>query len=301
MKVKALNVSIVVPNYNGRDLLEKNLPSIIEASENKANKIIEIVLVDDGSTDDSVKYIKEAFSKVKVVKHTKNRGFSETVNTGVRTAQSKLVCLLNTDVKVTRKFLKSVFVHFNDDSVFGVSLHEKGYGWAKGKFEDGFVAHEPGNESKSVKESFWVSGGSGVFRRDLWYQVKGLDGDLFTPFYWEDIDLCYRAQKRGYKTLWDPNAKVLHDHESTIAKHSKTKKRQRIQERNQLLFIWKNITSPILFRKHMKGLFTRSLRHPGYLLIVYKALRKLPEVIKKRKVEKKDSTISDEAIFQKFI
>lgn len=300
MTFSSINVSVVIPNYNGADLLRKYLPSVINASKNKRNRIKEIIIVDDASSDESVGFVKDAFPEVILVRHKVNRGFSSTVNTGVRTAKCKLVCLLNTDVSVSENFLESVLEHFKNKIVFGVSLHEKGYGWARGKFRDGFVVHEPGEESKNTKRSFWVSGGSGVFRRDVWHQLKGLDEELLNPFYWEDIDLCYRAQKRGYICLWEPRAKVLHQHESTVSKVTKIKKRRRIQERNQLIFIWKNITSDILFRKHMAGLFSKLLKYPGYFRILMMALPRLFIILKRRKMEKKESTVSDESIFQQF-
>jgi GT2 family glycosyltransferase len=126
-----------------------------------------------------------------------------------------------------------------------------------------------------------------------------MDEKLFSPFYWEDVDLSYRALKRGFRLLWEPKAKVIHHHESTIGKISR-KYRQRIQERNQLIFIWKNLTSPILFRKHVLGVFRRVSLHPGYLIIVLMALRKIKGVVKVRKREKKESKVSDEAIFARF-
>lgn len=294
------SVSVVIPNYNGLELLSKNLPGVIKASKNKENRIREIIIVDDASTDESSGFIKETYPEVILVKHKVNRGFSSTVNTGVRTAKSKLVCLLNTDVNVSIKFLEKLIVHFNNEKVFGVSLHEKGYSWARGEFKGGFVNHEPGDKSINTVQTFWVSGGSGVFRRDIWHQLKGMDEELLNPFYWEDIDLCYRAQKRGYICLWEPKAKVLHKHESTISKVSKIRKKHRIQERNQLIFIWKNITSDILFRKHIAGLLAKLLKHPGYFRVLVMALLKLPIILKRRKIEKKESSVSDESIFQQF-
>lgn len=292
-------VTIVIPNYNGKKLLEKNLPHVLKAYKYKRNLISEIIVVDDCSTDASVKLIKEKFPEIRLVKHTKNRGFSSAVNTGARTATSKLVALLNTDVVPSKDFLVSVLPHFNKASIFAVSLNEKGYSWAKGFFKNGFVGHEPGQKSKKIHTTFWVNGGSGVFRRSHWMQLGGMDEILFPPFYWEDIDLSYRAQKRGWKTLWEPKALVTHKHESTIGKIS-VKFRERVQERNQLLFIWKNITSLNLINKHKAGLFKKIVRHPGYLKIVFLAIMKLRWVRWARKKEKMECKVSDEAIFAQF-
>jgi GT2 family glycosyltransferase len=258
-KNKKLEVSIVIPNYNGEELLKKNLPKVLACLKNKGNRIKEIIIVDDASTDGSVKLIKEKFPEVKLIKHKVNRGFSAAVNTGARTAKGKLIALLNNDVIPKEDCLVPVFPHFKNKKIFAVSLHEEGFSWAKGKFENGFVLHEPGPETKEAHETFWVSGGSGVFRRSQWMKLGGMDEKLFSPFYWEDLDLCYRAVKR-----------------------------------------WKNLTSPYLFRRHVAGVLTKVVRHPGYIRIVLMALFKMKQVLRARKKEKKETKISDEAIFARF-
>jgi len=291
--------SIIIPNWNGKKLLEKNLPVVLEACANKKNKIGEVIVVDDGSSDDSVSLVKEQFgTDVRLVKHGVNKGFSYAVNTGVRYAKYPYVCLLNTDVIPSDDFLVSVAKHFANKSVFGVSLHEKGYGYAKARFRNGFIEHDPGEEAGKPKRTFWVSGGSGVFRREYWMKLGGMDGRLMSPFYWEDVELCYRAQKRGYICIWEPNAKVEHKHESVINVSSFGKRHLNIiKERNQLLFIWKNLTSSNLMRKHLRGLARRVMRNPGYVVVVMAALKRLRTVLTARKREMKESSVSDEAIF----
>src|SRR5258708_2024965 len=295
-----MNITIVIPNFNGRDLLEKNLPKVIDAKGNKKNKIIEIIVVDDGSIDDSVKFLKEKFGKeVRIIVHTKNRGFATSINTGVRMAKGELVCLLNSDVVPFKNFLETVQEDFDDNQVFGVSLHEKGYGYARGKFKDGFIVHVGMPESKKVEISFWASGGCSVLRRSIFMDLKGMDDELLSPYYWEDIDLSYRAQKRGYKVLWDPRANVVHEHESTVKKLDQ-KMVSRIRERNQLLFIWKNLTSKNLMRKHIIAVFRKILRHPGYLRIVLMAREKQAKMIELRRKEVKETKVSDEAVYGRF-
>lgn len=292
-------VSVIIPNYNRQELLAKNLPVILKAKKNKANSILEVIVVDDASKDESVKLLKEQFPEVRTIKHRVSRSFSATVNTGARSAKGELLVLLNSGVVPEENFLEKALLHFEDESVFAVSLHEKGYGWAKGKFENGFLLHESGPESKEKQDTLWVSGGSGVFRRSLWMKLGGMDEKLFSPFYWEDVDMGYRAQKRGWKLFWEPKGEVVHKHETTIGTLPK-KYTQRIRERNELIFIWKNITSPILIRKHIAGLAKRIIRHPGYLRIVIMVLFKLRLIARARKKEKKECKISDEAIFARF-
>jgi GT2 family glycosyltransferase len=296
---KDKTVSVIIPNFNGEELLRANLPRVLTAAENKKNRIVETIVVDDASMDKSVAILKKQFPQVRLIKHKVNRGFSAAVNIGARSAKGSFLALLNTDVIPSNNFLEPVLPHFDKEDVFAVSLHEKNYGWARGFFKKGFVVHEPGLASKKTRETFWVNGGSGVFRRSFWMKLQGMDEKLLSPFYWEDTDLSYRAQKRGWKVLWEPKAKVVHWHASTISKFPK-RFREKIQERNQLIFIWKNITSPILFRKHIVGLLARVSRHPGYLRIVIMALMKIRIIKKARKKEKKESKVSDEAIFARF-
>lgn len=289
--------SIVIPNYNGKELLEKNLPAVISAFENKKNNIIEVIIVDDGSGDDSVNFINQKYKGVvKLIKHTKNRGFATSVNTGVRATKGDLIVLLNSDVSPSANFLEKIGELFEDKNVFAVSLHEKGYGGAKGNFIDGFVEIGMKKESTKIEKSFYVSGGSGVFRKSIWQDLSGMDERLLSPFYWEDIDLCYRAIKRGYSCLWSPDSDVVHNHESTISKLPK-KYVARIRERNQLLLIWKNITSRSMFLKHINFMLKRAFAHPGYFIIIFMALGKISEVLRLRKREIKESKVSDEAVF----
>jgi len=295
-----MKVSVVIPNYNGRELLEKNLPSIISALNNLKNNIFEIVIVDDHSTDESINYLNSKYkNKIRLIKHTKNRGFPASVNIGVRSTIGDLICLLNTDVLPSINFLELVLDSFEDEKVFAVSLHEKDYGPARGYFENGFIQIGSKKESKIVENSFYVSGGSGLFRKSIWQELGGLDEKLLSPFYWEDIDICFRAAKRNYINLWNPFGKVIHNHESTISKLSK-KYVDRIRERNQLLMLWKNLHSKAMFNKHLYGLLRRILKNPGYIRIVLMSLAKIGLILRARRKEIRECKVSDEAVFQKY-
>jgi GT2 family glycosyltransferase len=299
-KMKEMSVSVVMPNVNGKSILEKNLPKLFEAVDNPKNQIIEVIIVDDGSWDDSVSFINHNYKdKIKLIKHTKNRGFSAAVNTGVRATKGNLILLINTDVIPEKNFLEPVLPHFKNPKVFAVSTHEEGYGGAKGVFANGYIELGMNAETKNAAMSFYVSGGSGVFRKSIWQELDGMDEKLLSPFYWEDIDLCFRAAKRGYLNLWEPNGKVVHEHESTISKFPKVYV-ARVKERNQLLMLWKNIHSKKLMKEHVLGLISRLLRHPGYIRIVLMAFGRFGIMLKARKKEIRESKVSDEVIFARF-
>jgi GT2 family glycosyltransferase len=296
------SVSVVIPCWNSKKLLEKNLDSVIAASNNMKNKINEIIIVDDASSDDSVEFLKKNYKKkIRLFSLKQNRGFSGAVNIGVRHAKSSLVCLLNTDVIPSGDFLEAVLDHFDNNNLFAVSLHEKGYGGASANFENGFLEHKGLAEKDKAYRTFWVSGGSAVFKKSIWKSLHGFDEALFSPFYWEDIDICYRAQKRGYICMWEPGACVEHNHESVINESNFSKQYlQIIKERNQLLFIWKNITSKRLAQKHAIAVLKRILHHPGYIKVVRAASLKHKKLEKLRRREIRESSVSDESIFAAF-
>jgi len=291
-------VSIVIPNYNGLDLLRKYFPAMVDAWNEPKNLIGEVIVVDNGSTDGGVDYLEKTFPQVKIIKNKKNLGFSKGVNTGAKITKGEYLCLLNTDVKPEKDFLERVLPQFDDSRIFAISLSERTFPPSSGFFEKGFILHKP-IKTTDTCSTFWVSGGSGIFRKKTWDLLGGFDEDNFSPFYWEDIDLSYRAMKAGYRLLWSPKGVVFHEHEST-AKKVPVWYRTYIQERNYLIFHWKNLTSARLLRKHLVALAKKIVYHPGFLKPFLGAVAKLPTLIRERRKNKKLEKVSDEAIFAQF-
>jgi len=287
-------VSVVIPVWNGEKLLKKNLPPVFEALPENT----EVIIIDDGSTDDSVEFIKSLTSsrvhelkkkkkrkesnslinnsliknkkiKIELIRNRKNRGFIYSCNRGVKEARGEFVLLLNTDVVPQKDFLKPALKLFEDKEVFAVSLAEQDYGWAKIWWRGGFIHIGDGGKSKDSHVCAWASGGTGVFRKEMWQKLGGFD-PLYSPYYWEDFDLGYRAWKAGYKIIWEPKAMVEHPHESTISKLNH-RYVSLIKERNQLLFIWKNIDDFWLKLSHPFGLLLRVLTGPNYLKVIWAA------------------------------
>ncbi|MCL5783778.1 MAG: glycosyltransferase family 2 protein [Patescibacteria group bacterium] len=298
-----VKISIVIPNWNGAEKLLRNLPQVLEAA--RFNKVEEVIVSDDASSDESVQIIKSRFPQVKLLesKASRNLGFSSNVDKGVKEVTGDLVVLLNTDAVPAKDFLKSVLLHFEDPKVFSVGCNAGGL-WAIGKFENGYFWHNQARKTSTCEaethKTLWVSGGSGIFRKALWDEMGGLD-TLYDPFYLEDLDLGYRAWKRGYTNLWEPKSLVEHYKEPGVIEtnYSKTMVSQTAQ-RNLLIFTWKNITSDKLIVDHKKALMKMVLQHPKYGLIVYEALKRLPQILAKRKVEKRQSKLTDEEIFSIF-
>lgn len=299
---KNLSVSVVIPNYNGETLMPKHLPNVIKYSQGA-----EIIVVDDASTDDSLGMLKRDFPQVVRVALKENSRFAAACNAGFNKAKGDIVVLLNSDVSPRKGYLEPLIKHFKDESIFSVGSKEieeiKGKkissGRALGSFKRGLlVHHRPDNQEKST--TLWTTGGSMAVNRKIWISIGGMD-TLFKPAYWEDIEICYRAQKRGYKVIFEPKSVVEHHHETTNVSALGKPVMNVAAFKNQLLFIWKNITDTSLIIKHLfwlpyhliiTSIKTKGLFFKGFTL----AVRQLPEALKKRAAEKKQALYSDQQV-----
>ena len=291
-----MKVSIIIPNFNGEELLKKNLPEVIKAAKKVPGT--EIIIVDDGS-EKRLKALGSRLKDIVLIENDKNLGFPLTCNRGVETARGEIVVLLNNDVVPEEDFLVPLIHHFDNPRVFGVSCNETTAGWAKIKWVKGFFEHEIGGRDNTPHISGWVSGGSGAFRKSIWEELGGFD-KIYSPGYWEDLDICYRAWKRGYVCLWEPESVVYHKHETTFRKVMDENSRQLLLQRNQLLFIWKNITNYKMVIAHKFALMKRCLKSPGYLKIIVAAMGKLPYILIKHFKEATETPVSDDEVFKKF-
>lgn len=247
-----MKISIVIPNYNGERILSKNLPRVLDAVGDA-----EIIVVDDASTDGSLRALDDFKSKVKVIINKNNLGFSSTANKGVKEAKGEIVILLNTDVVPEKGFLAPLLFHFADEKVFAVGCMDRSIengktilrGRGIGSWRRGFMAHSRGEINKT--NTLWVSGGSGAFRKSIWEKLNGFSS-LYNPFYWEDIDLSYRAVKSGYKILFEHKSVIIHRHEEGAIKNKfSSAKIKTIAYRNQFVFVWKNVTDLNLQLAHL--------------------------------------------------
>lgn len=302
-----MNISIVIPNYNGQDLLKKNLPKVIEVVGNA-----EIIIVDDASTDSSIVVLDSFGSRLKVIRSEKNFGFSSTVNRGVKAAKGDIVVLLNTDVIPEKGFLVPLLSHFKDDKIFAVGCMDKSIedgkvvlrGRGIGSWKRGFLVHSRGEVDRA--NTLWVGGGSGAFRKSIWDELGGFD-QLYNPFYWEDIDLSYRAIKSGYKILFEPKSIVVHEHEKgAIKKKFSSMQIKSISYKNQFIFVWKNITDLSMQFEHLFWLpyhiFHVVVRGDlAFFNGLFKAIIMLPNIILKSFESQKNFKITDKEILAKFV
>jgi GT2 family glycosyltransferase/glycosyltransferase involved in cell wall biosynthesis len=241
--------SVVIPNWNGRDLLEKYLPSVMVAlAGNSAN---EVIVVDNGSSDGSADFIRQNFPEVKLVALERNLGFGGGSNAGVRAAVNDIVVLLNSDMRVEPEFLAPLLSGFADANVFAVSCQilftdptkrREETGLTQGWWEEGGlrVGHRIDEQIRDLYPCFYGGGGSCAFDRRKFLELGGFDRVL-EPFYLEDTDLGYQAWKRGWKVLYQPRSVVYHEHRGTIGKRFTEGQIQAVLHKNFILFAWKNI------------------------------------------------------------
>lgn len=297
-----MKISIVIPYWNGEEKIKKHLGNVLKFA--KENNVLEVIASDDCSSDGTVKILKEEFPDVIIVERSKNGGFASNVNSGFEIAKGEFIFLLNSDATPEKDALKFAMPHFDNPKVFSVGCRVGEGLWSTGKFEKGFFWH---NQAENIKEkeikahqTLWASGGGSIFRKSIWDELGGFD-PLYNPFYEEDVDLGYRAMKRGYINIWEPKSEVEHYKEpGVIAENFKKETITKIAERNHLIFIWKNITSNKLIKEHKVALSKMLALHPGYWPVFLSALKKYPEIMKKREIENKEAKLTDEEIFGLF-
>lgn len=311
-----MKISIVIPNYNGMTLLAKNLPEVI-----KTGSGAEIIIVDDASTDGSVLYIKNKILNekntnnkkyIKLIINPANLGFSSSVNRGVKEASGELVVLLNTDIIPQKGYLEHLIEHFWDQEVFAVGCIQKCpeggrmvlRGRGIGKFGRGFLVHSRGEVNKH--NTLWVSAGAGCFRKRIWEKLGGMC-EFYNPFYWEDIDLSYRALKAGYKIKFESRSMVIHDQAKGAirSKYSESEVKT-IAYRNQILFVWMNLTDPGFIAEHCLFMLIHLIRSvikkdDGFIKGFFLAVRGLIGIYQRRRQNRRLFVKSDREILDQFL
>jgi GT2 family glycosyltransferase len=337
--VSRSDVSIVIPTWNGRHLLERFLPSVVEAARQHAigtGAAVEIVVVDDGSTDGSLAWIESRAGAcsipLRAVRLDRNMGFVVACNRGVGAASHPLIFLLNNDVEVARDVLSRLVraIHRGIPEGPLLAVHCRAVDVATGRdvgtgktgrFARGFLrvhrsyaaidspashdtapaAREP--SSAPSYPSMFAGGGSALFDRTRFLELGGFD-ELFAPFYLEDVELSYRAWKRGLAVGYEPHSIVRHQFSSTIGQLAGTRI-ARVSHRNRLLLHWIHLHDPVWFLLHLGWAallaFTAPLAFKPHLLLgTIDALGRLPTILKRRRAERAAAVRTDRQVLAVF-
>ncbi len=313
------NVSVVMPNWNGLKLLPEFLPSVIAAVSNyrdQSGAEIELLIVDDASTDGSQVWLASNYDRhpfVRTIELEKNVGFVCAVNRGFNEARYPIVFLLNNDVLVEPNALSPLVSHFDDDQLFAVS--SKAYrlgtdfldGAGKlGLFKRGFwrvfLNYDILPTRLPETQPLYSFFGSGAYTAYDASKLSALGGfcELLAPFYWEDVEICYRAWKRGWTVEYEPNSVVHHLSSATLGTDREQKIRM-ITERNRLLMTWINLHDRIWLTAHFSQLMLKLLGATLSLDLVYwrsfwRALTQVRAVRRARRKEMECSVRSDREI-----
>ncbi|MFH1288546.1 MAG: glycosyltransferase family 2 protein [bacterium] len=310
-------VSIVIANWNGEKVIAKCLDSLRQASR-FYNGQIEIIVVDDESKDDSRDIIKANYPEVKLVVNEKNKGFGETASRGIKESKNDIVILLNNDVEVENDFIDPLVSHFEDPSVFAVScrsfFHDRktfNEGRKLPKFVRGFIRFPASSNKEPSKDlidktrafySFYAVGGHCAYSREKFLALGGFS-PLYYPFYWEDVDVCYRAWKRGWETVYEPKSIVYHGPHGVIKEKNKNRYVKTIMNRNRILLVWKNCQPGTIFTYHFFPIVWKLLTY--FFILDFNfyrsfglAVKKICGIQRERKKEKKIAVKTDREIFQ---
>lgn len=308
-------ISIVLLNYNGRMHLETYLPSIVKHSGPH-----KIYLVDNGSTDDSLNFLKENFPQVEIISFEENYGFCGGYNRAIQLIESEYTVLLNTDVEVTANWIDSILKIFESDSAIraiqpkilshrekeqfeyagaaGGFLDIMGYPFCRGRIFETLEKDE--GQYNDARDIFWASGSCLFIHRATYLALGGLDEDFFAHM--EEIDLCWKIWNAGFRVHYCPQSTVYHLGGGTLDK-SKPKKTY-LNFRNGLSLILKNEKAAALYWKlplrlalDWVALIKFSLQSgPQHGLAILHAhlstLFKLPETLRKRsRINRKNENI----------
>ena len=250
-------IAIVILNWNGSELLKRFLPSVIEHSAQAR-----IYVIDNGSTDNSVETLQSEFKEVQVIALDKNFGFAGGYNEGLKSVNESILCLLNSDVRVEGNWIEPINDLFKNPKIGVVQpkiLDEKNpeffeYAGAAGGFIDylgypycrgrlfSHIEKDHGQYDDEIPV-FWATGACLFIRNELFKKLKGFDERYFA--HQEEIDLCWRAQRRGYQVWYTSKSKVFHLGGSTLSNANPFK--TQLNFRNSLLNVVKNSENKLLW------------------------------------------------------
>ena len=252
METQKKEIAVVVLNWNGVSLLEKFLPTLIKYSPNG-----DIFIVDNASTDNSIKFLKKNYPEVNLIINKKNKGYAAGYNRALRKINYNYYVLVNSDVEVTKNWLSNLVMPFNSDpkisacqpkildyinkdsfeyaGASGGFIDFLGYPYCRGRLFN--LIEQDTGQYDNISEIFWASGACIAIKSEHFWKIQGFDKDFFA--HQEEIDLCWRLKNLGYKIMVQPNSVVYHVGGGTLSNDSPYK--TYLNFRNNLIMLFKNL------------------------------------------------------------
>lgn len=274
------SISTVIPVYKHEELFLRNL----EHNAPFLKKTEIIIVIDDPTSRGLKERIHAITPQAHVLHNAVNVGFSGSMNRGAKRASSPFLLFLNSDVKLLNtSYLTAIDMLKKNQNLFAVSfaqIEKNGsvVGANTAHLRSGIFEHS-GKNATTACANLWPEGGSSLVRASYFQALNGYD-ELYAPFYWEDVDLGFRAWKRGYETIFSPDILVEHHHETTIRSFFSKKTITAIAQRNQFLFMWKNLD-----RVSCLNQVLYILKHPSLIPAALAACLKLTTLVQKRRIE----------------
>ena len=247
-----MKTAVAILNWNGFSLLNKFLPSVIKNTPNN----VDIYIIDNGSTDNSVNFIKTNFPSVKIINLDDNYGFAKGYNLGIKKINADIICLLNNDVEVTSNWIDPIIklfksekntaiiqpklLDYNNRKMFdyagaaGGFLDKFGYPYCRGRIYDNIESDD--GQYDDISKIFWACGACFFIRKEIFELVNGFDENYWAHM--EEIDLCWRTQNLGYHIKYHYESRVYHLNAGTL--NASDPKKTYFNFRNQLYTLTKN-------------------------------------------------------------
>ena len=257
---QANRVAVVILNWNGKSFLERFLPGVVQNCAGMA----EVIVADNASTDDSIAYLESNFPGIRLIRIPENKGYTGGYNYALGRIESTYYVLLNSDVEVTPQWIEPVIKLMDADpsiaacqpkirsyyrrdefeyaGASGGFLDKYGYPFCRGRLFQSL--EKDTGQYDDVIQVFWVTGAAMFVRSAVYRELDGLDERFFAHM--EEIDMCWRMQKSGYKVCVCPGSVIYHVGGGTLPKNNPRK--TYFNFRNNLLMIYKNSTREGLVR-----------------------------------------------------
>jgi GT2 family glycosyltransferase len=307
-----MDVSIVIPTWKGKHLLEAYLPSVVAAAETyreTGQGKVEIVVVDDAGGDGTPDWIGAHYlDQVVLAVHEHNRGFAAACQTGFEKARCPIALLLNNDVRLEPDCIAPMAEHFAEPEVFAVTgkiFNQKGDVFCNGgkvaHFRRGMWSTYENYDVLLEKQrdltllSFTAIGAFSAFDRLKFLEVGGFDPLAAMV---EDVEISYRGWKRGWLVKYEPRSVAYHDASQTMDKRYSRRALDKLSRRSRILMHWMLLHDPGMFRSHVFTIAARFLT--SWLILdwrfywaVFTGLAHLPVVVRKRRIARQTMARSD--------
>jgi GT2 family glycosyltransferase len=253
------SIAVVVLNWNGKNLLQEFLPSVVMNSKEAV-----MYLVDNQSTDDSLFFVKTHFPSVKIIQNKANFGYAKGYNEALNEIEESIYVLINSDVEVTENWLLPVVKRFENEpntaiiqpkikdyknknyfeyaGAAGGFIDKYGYPFCRGRIFE--VIEKDENQYNTPQKIFWASGACLFIRRSVFREMNGFDADFYA--HQEEIDLCWRVFNKNYDVKFESQSVVFHLGGGTLQYNNPRK--TYLNFRNSLFMLTKNLPSKVLFK-----------------------------------------------------